>query len=144
MNQTATIIGKEFPKKVIPLIEQAKKSIDIIVYDWRWYPDQIGSEIQKFNNAIIVAKRKGVRVRAITNLQQTIDILKKNKVQAKKFLSHRKLHVKNMLIDDELAIIGSHNYTMNAFTLNYEVSIITQNKEVVKRLRQFFNNLWPF
>lgn len=142
MNQTTTIIGKEFPQKVIPLIQQAKNSINIIVYDWRWYPDQIGSEIQKFNNAIIVAARKGIRVRVITNLESVISVLRGNKIQAKKFLSYRKLHVKNMLIDNELAIIGSHNYTMNAFTLNYEVSIITYNKEVVNRLRIFFDNLW--
>lgn len=142
MPQTTTIIGKEFPKKVIPLIQQAKKSIDIIVYDWRWYPDKIGSEIQKFNNAIIVANRKGVRTRVITNMRQTIDVLKKNKVEAKSLLSYRKVHVKNILIDDKIAIIGSHNYTMNAFTLNYEVSLITYNEAVVKRLRTFFDNLW--
>lgn len=142
MNQTTTIIGREFPKKVIPLIQQAKNSIDIIVYDWRWYPDQIGSEIQKFNNAIVVAARKGVKVRAITNLEAVISILRGNKVEAKSLLSYRKVHVKNMLIDNELAIIGSHNYTMNAFTLNYEVSIITYNKGVVNRLRIFFDNLW--
>ena len=58
MTQTKTIIGKEFGPKVIPLIKQARKSIDIIVFDWRWYPDQIGSAIQRFNNAIITASKK--------------------------------------------------------------------------------------
>ena len=55
---TITIIGAEFVKKVIPIIKTAKNTIDIIVYDWRWYPDQIGSRIQKFNNTIIDAKKK--------------------------------------------------------------------------------------
>lgn len=142
MDQTETIIGKEFPTKVIPLIKQAKNFIDIIVYDWLWYPDQIGSGIQKFNNAILDAAKKGIRVRVITNSLQTIAILKENKVKAKKIFSVRKLHVKNMLIDDQIAIIGSHNYTMSAFTTNYEFSLITQNKEVVNRLKIFFTNLW--
>lgn len=141
---TQTIIAKEFSRKVIPLIKQAKKSIDIIVYDWLWYPDQIGSEIQRFNNSIIFAARKGVRVRVITNTKKTIAILNQNGVEAKKIFSERRVHVKKMLIDRELAIIGSHNYTMSAFTLNYEVSIITQNKGVVKRLTKFFENLWLY
>lgn len=139
---TEIIIGKEFGPKVVPLIKEAKHSIDIIVYDWRWYPDQIGSEIQKFNNAIVVAKRKGVKVRALVNSLIIADVLKKNKVEAKKIFSYRTMHVKNILIDNKTAILGSHNYTMNAFTKNFEVSIITQNEAVVNRLKIFFTNLW--
>jgi len=141
---TEIIIGKEFPQKVIPLIRQAKKSIDIVVYYWVWYPDQIGSEIQKFNNAIIAAKKRGLKVRVITNSQKIIDILKGNKVEAKKIDSKYILHAKNILIDEESAVVGSHNYTMSAFTTNFEVSIMTQNKEVVARLTQFFKNLWSY
>lgn len=137
-----TIIGKEFPKKVIPLIEKAKHSIDIVVYDWYWYPDQIGSDIQRFNNAIIDAKKKGKRVRVITNPPYIIHILKENKIQAKNLFSSKKLHVKLMIIDDQTAILGSHNYTMSAFTTNFEVSVIIQNEEIVKRLKLFFDNLW--
>lgn len=142
--QTEIIIGKEFPKKVIPLIQQAKNSIDIAVYEWRWYLDQIGSDIQKFNNAIVVAQRKGKRVRVITSSQKIIDTLKKNKIEAKKIFSDKKLHIKLIIIDDEIAILGSHNYTMSAFTLNYEVSIKTQEKLVVNRLKNFFSGLWSY
>lgn len=141
---TEIIVGNEFPKKVIPLIQQAKKTIDIIVYDWRWYSDQIGSEIQKFNNAIVVTKRKGVTIRAIVNSPNIAKILNISGITAKCFISKRTLHVKNMLIDSKTAIIGSHNYTMNAFTTNYEVSIITQKEEVVNRLIKFFDILWSY
>jgi len=57
MPEITLLIGKEFPTKVIPLIREATKSIDIIVFDWRWYPDQIGSTIQQFNHEIIKAAR---------------------------------------------------------------------------------------
>jgi len=142
-HQVIPIIGNEFSEKVMPLIQQAKDTIDIIVYDWRWYPDQIGSAIQKFNNAIVVAAKKGVDVKAMTNDFPTIDILNKNKVKARKLTSSRKVHVKLMIIDGKTAVLGSHNYTMSAFTTNYEISIMTQEKEIVKRLKNFFTNLWP-
>lgn len=142
MSQTTTIIGKEFPEKVIPLIEQAKKSINIIVYDWRWYPNQIGSTIQKFNNAIIILSRKGKKVRVITNRPYINEILSQLNITAKKTHSKRTLHTKLMIIDKEIAILGSHNYTMNAFTINHEVSVILQNEEAVKRLNLYFENLW--
>lgn len=142
MIKTRTIIGNEFAIKVIPLIKQTRKSIDIIVYDWHWYPDQIGSGIQKFNNAIIDAKKNSKRVRAILKNRDTLHILTKNKIQTKKWLSSKTLHTKLMIIDNEIVILGSHNYTMNAFNINYEISVIIQDEEVVKRLKNYFENLW--
>jgi len=141
-NQIITIIGKEFPDIVIPMIEKARKSIDIIVYDWRWYPDQIGAKIQRFNNAIIQSAQKNVKIRTISNSRKTIRVLEKFKIKAKQINTRGIIHTKLMIIDNEVAILGSHNYTMNAFTINLEVSVIIINKEVIERLKQYFINLW--
>lgn len=138
-----TIIGKEFSGKVIPLIKQAKDTIEIVVYSWWWYPDQTGSAIQKFNNALVDVANKGVNIKVMTNEHPTIGVLSKNKIKARKLDTKRKVHAKLMIIDGKIAIVGSHNYTMGAFTTNYEISVIIQEEEIVKRLRQFFNNLWP-
>ncbi len=137
-----TIIGKEFAGKVIPLIQQCKKSIDVIVYDWRWYPDQIGSEIQKFNNEIVNSRSKGKKVRILTNFPHVIRILKSLNFEVKENISKKTLHTKLMIIDNEIIILGSHNYTMNAFRINHEVSIILQDEKVVARLKLYFENLW--
>jgi len=142
MEQTTTIIGKEFADKIIPLIEQSKKSIDIIVYDWKWYPDQVGSAIQRFNNAIINSAKKGKKVRVITTSNFINRTLSELNIQTKKWSSRKTLHTKLTLIDNQIAILGSHNYTMNAFTINYEVSVIIREEAVVKRLNQYFENLW--
>jgi len=139
-----TIIGKEFADKVIPLLKQAKNNINIIVYAWYWYPDKIGSDIQNFNNAIINAAKKGVNVKVITNTANTIKVLSENKVEAKEIKTKGSLHAKLIVIDDKIAILGSHNYTMSAFTLNHELSIKTEKKENVDRLKIFFNNLWQY
>ena len=136
------IIGKEFSNKVVPLVENAKRSISIIVYDWRWYPDQVGSAIQKFNNAILVSARKGKDVRVITNRPVESIVLEDFGIKIKKISTKRTLHTKLMIIDNEIAILGSHNYTMSAFTINHEVSLIIKNKEAVERLILYFNNLW--
>jgi len=142
MPEITLLIGKEFPTKVIPLIREATKSIDIIVFDWRWYPDQIGSTIQQFNHEIIKAARKNRQVRAIINSKKIAEPLTQNKIKAKVHDSKQLLHTKLMIIDGRLAILGSHNYTMNAFTINHEISAIIQNEEIVKRLKTYFENLW--
>jgi len=137
-----TIIGKEFPKKVIPLIEQAKTSIDIVVFDWRWYPQDPGASVQLFNQAIIRAVRRGVKVRAIANNDEIVRILNQNGCEAKKLLTAKLVHPKIMIIDNELVVTGSHNYTQSAFQMNYEMSMILRGREEIERIIEFFNNLY--
>ena len=136
------IISREFPKKVIPLIKNATKSIDIIVFDWGWYPDEIGEQIQIFNNAIFNKNRKGVKVRALVQRNLIKIILTKCGIDAKVLHSAKLLHIKLMIIDSKIAILGSHNYTKNAFNINHEVSMITRQEEDILRLKEYFNNLY--
>jgi len=133
------VIGREFPKKVIPLIEDAKTSIAIIVYDWLWYPDEIGTQIQLFNNAIIRANNRGVNVRVCVQKHKIAEILKQAGVKVRRLQSSKSLHVKLMIIDNEITIVGSHNYTKNAFDINYEVSVILRNEETARKFKEYFN-----
>ena len=136
------IISREFPKKVIPLIKKAKKSIDIIVFDWGWYPDEIGEPIQIFNNAIFNANKHGVNVRAIVQKRLINAILNNLNIKAKILHSSKLLHIKLMIIDGEIAILGSHNYTKNAFNVNHEVSIIVKDQTSIEKLTEYFNNFF--
>jgi len=135
-------MSREFPKVVIPLIKNAKKSIDIIVFDWGWYPDEIGEPIQIFNNSIYNANKHGVKVRALVQKRLIKIILEKLNIDVKVLHSSKLLHIKLMIIDGEIAILGSHNYTKNAFNVNHEVSIITRQEEDIQKLQTYFNNLF--
>lgn len=137
-----TIVGKEFARKVIPLIKNAKKSIDIVVYNWYWYPNQPASDIQKFNTEIVKAAHKNMQVRVITNAVHPVNILEKNRVLAKQWHHRKNLHTKLMVIDGALAILGSHNYTLNAFARNLELSVIIEDEQTVKKLGAYFQALW--
>jgi len=137
-----TIVGKEFPQKVIPLIEQAKRTIDIVVFDWRWYPQDPGASVQLFNQAIVRSVRRGVKVRVIANNDQIINVLKSQGVEAKKLVTAKLVHPKIMILDNEIAVTGSHNYTQSAFQMNYEVSMILRGREEIQRLIEFFNNIY--
>ncbi len=136
------IVGKDFAPKVIPLIKQAKRKIDIVVYNWYWYPDQPACTIQQFNTAIVRAAHQNIKVRVLTNAIRPINILKENRVLAKQWMHRKNLHTKLMIIDGEKAILGSHNYTMSAFTRNLELSVIISDEEFLKELDAYFSSLW--
>jgi phosphatidylserine/phosphatidylglycerophosphate/cardiolipin synthase-like enzyme len=93
---------------------------------------------------LIAARRRGCVVRVITNVVDVINILNQERIFAKKLLIPNIVHAKMMIIDGEIAVVGSHNYTQSAFTMNYEVSLLVYDSDVCKNLLEFFNNLfWP-
>ena len=135
-------LGREFPHKIIPLIKDAQKSIDIIAYDWRWYPDQTGSQNTKFNQAIIAKARANLKVRALLNSDRLVQILAPFGIEARRIPSGKTLHTKLMIIDDRISIIGSHNYTTSAFMVNFEASIIIDNEETAQEFKKYFEVLF--
>ena len=142
MPQIETIIGKDFPKEVTPLIDRAVNSIDIIIYDWRWYPQDPGASVQLFNQAILRAIRRKVKIRVIANSDRIINRLKVEGCQVKKLTTKKLVHCKMMIIDERIAIVGSHNYTESAFQWNLELSVIFDAPLAIDRCLVFFNNLF--
>jgi phosphatidylserine/phosphatidylglycerophosphate/cardiolipin synthase-like enzyme len=136
------VIGAEYVQKVVPLINSAIKSIDIIMYDWRWYLDRAEHPVQEFNRALVLAVNRGVRVRCLTNTDLLTKQLNDLKIKARTLKDERVLHAKVIIIDDKLLVIGSHNLTSNAFTRNLETSVILEIPQGQDRFQQFFNNLY--
>lgn len=136
------IISKDFPKVVIPLIESAVNSIDIIVFDWRFYKDDPANAVSLFNTAIARACRRGVRVRCLVQNDGVVAKLNQLGCWAKKLHSKRILHTKLLIIDNTRIVIGSHNYTQHAFTSNHEASIYVVMADVKNGLLDYFNNLF--
>jgi phosphatidylserine/phosphatidylglycerophosphate/cardiolipin synthase-like enzyme len=137
-----TIKGSDFPKIVIPKINEAKKSIKIVVFDWRWYPSDASNPVQLFNQSLVRAVRRGVSVSALANNDSIVATLKAVGIDAKKVFTKNLVHAKLMIIDDLCVVIGSHNYTQNAFTMNHEVSVVFDDVETAKELITFFTSLW--
>lgn len=143
MNQeTEAIIGKDFPWVVIPLIESAKRSIKIVVFDWRWYPNDPANPVQVFNHALVQARRRGVNIEVVANCEDVIKILNTEGIRAKKLTVKNLVHCKMIIIDDEVAIVGSHNFSQKAFTENFEVSALIKNGQSVPVFASFFNSLY--
>jgi len=136
------ISGREYPKQVIPLIERSKKTIDTVVFDWRWYSNDSGAICQLFNQAIIRASRRGVKIRAIANNDKILGILRTEGCEAVRLRTKKLVHSKLMIIDEEIVITGSHNYTQSAFQKNLELSVIIHEDPINESFKLFFNNIW--
>ena len=79
---------------------------------------------------------------AITNFRQITDLLKKEGILAKHLIQDKLVHTKIIIIDGQIAVIGSHNLTHSAFAYNYEVSVIIHDPDLCYQLTTHFNHLW--
>jgi phosphatidylserine/phosphatidylglycerophosphate/cardiolipin synthase-like enzyme len=138
---TQVIIGREYPQILTPLIEQTQHSIDILVYDWRWYANEPNSNVQKFNNAILQASKRGVKVRALVNNNILPTILQLENLSVKRVGTKSMMHVKMIILDQKKIVIGSHNFSKNAFEFNHEVSLLVEDEETISRCRKYFDVL---
>ena len=136
------IISKDFPNVVIPLVNSALYSIDIIVFDWRFYKHDPASPVSLFNASIARACQRGVNVRCLVQNDGVVDRLKEMGCNARKLHSKRILHTKLLIIDKKRIIIGSHNYTQHAFESNHEASIFVILASEQNQLVEYFNNLF--
>ena len=50
------------------------------------------------------------------------------------------IHAKTMIIDDNLAIVGTVNLDNRSFYLNFEIAIIMYDRSIVKELDDAFEN----
>ncbi len=50
------------------------------------------------------------------------------------------IHAKTMIIDDDLAVVGSANMDYRSFDLNFEVNAMIYSQKIAKQLKDIFNN----
>lgn len=136
------LIGREFGPEIIDQIKNAKQSVKIIIYDWRWYYEDIGSSIQIFNQELLKASNRGVDVSVVVNSDYVSQFLKNTKIKVKKLDSKKTLHIKLVVIDERIMILGSHNFTKNAFEINHEISVLIEDQDSIKKCLTFFNNIY--
>lgn len=136
------IIGNEFSPKVVPLIDNAKKSIKIIVFDWRNYQTDLGSAVFKLNQALIASADRGVDVRVIISAKNSNSKWLKDFFNVREVYTKKLIHSKMIIVDDEVLILGSHNLTFSGLELNQELSIIVSGKVEIYKFVDFFNNIY--
>jgi len=152
MNVTP-IIGDQYTLVCLPVFTGARSSIDVILYQWKWYSHEGMTNIQRIALAITAAARRGVKVRVILDLEhathpisvintRTAKALKEAGCEVKFSFSSTLTHAKMVVIDGEWVVLGSHNFSKSAFTKNEEASILIQDSAICRTYLDWFDSMW--
>lgn len=125
--------------QIIPLIKEAKRYIYIPIF-FITHKD--------LAQALINAKNNGVDVKVIndaTNAHTKYSVhklLRQAGIKVKTENYAGKMHMKSIIIDDKISVIGSMNYTKSANNKNDENILIIYNKYLAVYMKKTFFDLW--
>jgi len=68
--------------------------------------------------------------------------LQERKVRVRCLDPARVCHAKLVVVDDRVAVIGSHNWGVGALSRNFEVSVVIRDVGPVRKLVEYFDTLW--
>ncbi len=140
-------------------INEAKKSIHMVMYEIRWYgnPDGDYHEVSKLGVALVKAEKRGVDVKVIMDdgrghgfsnpdlvyaAQNWSKYFKAHGVKFEFDWSNITTHDKLIIIDDYIVIVGSTNWSQSALKYNHEANALIESKEVAREYEKYYNYLW--
>jgi phosphatidylserine/phosphatidylglycerophosphate/cardiolipin synthase-like enzyme len=124
---------------LIKQIDGAKKSIKVMAY---------GFTATNLAEALVRAKRRGVDVgliqdeKSAQNNRETLPILLVAGIEVRSDGKHAIQHNKVMLIDDDIVITGSYNFTKSAESRNAENIMIVRSSYAAKRYADNWKSHW--
>lgn len=140
--QTELVLGTAYYLKAYELLNSAQHSIDILMYEWKWYENDPSCKMQRLNQAIVRAVRRGVKVRALVNDGKALTTLKAQGIDARTNFSSVVMHTKAVVVDGRHVLTGSHNFTENAMSSNIETSTLYTDEKIAKQLSDYMVSLW--
>lgn len=131
--------GNEIKNEIKLLLEQAEESVDLCIFTIT--DNELAGKIK-------ACKNRGVKVRIITDDEKVEDngseIYQLHNAGIPVKTDHSRYHMHNKfgIIDKQIAITGSFNWTYTATKHNQENLLATSKYEIVKQYNDEFERLW--
>jgi len=143
------LVAREYLSRVPAILEGARSSIMAVQFVMQLKGKSARMSSRELGIKLAARARDGVRVQVLLNSagggwrapalnRQTAQWLTQRGVEVRTLGASRKM----LIVDRELAIIGSHNWTPYALERNFEVSVLVRDRGCMGQLVRYFNELW--
>jgi phosphatidylserine/phosphatidylglycerophosphate/cardiolipin synthase-like enzyme len=134
------------------LIQEANHTIKVMMFEMGYYDEHPNTPSNLLIKELINAKKRGVKVEVILEVKDGEDRTTERNRHTGKILSEggvevifdslsKTTHAKLMVVDGQLSLLGSTNWTYYALTNNNETSVLVRSKEVAKTFIDYFNRV---
>ena len=153
MGDIELLVARQYLSRVPAILESAKTSIKVVQFVMQLKGKSAKMSSRELGIKLAAKVRDGVSVQALLNSagggwrapalnRQAAQWLQERGVEVRTLGASRTCHAKLLIVDGEMAIIGSHNWTPYALERNFEVSVLVRNPGCVGKLTAHFEELW--
>ena len=134
------------------LIHEAKYSIQVMMFEMGYYDKYPNTPSNLLIKELMNATKRGVKVEVILEVKEGEDRTTKRNRHTGKVLSEggveviydplsKTTHAKFMVVDGQLSLLGSTNWTYYALTSNHEASVLIRSQELARAIIDYFNRV---
>ena len=146
------VTNTEYVPAARKLIKEAKHSIRVMMFEMAFYERRSSSPSNILIKELIEAKKRGCDVEVILDVRETDDRTTQRNRRSGKILSgggvsvlydsaSRTTHAKFIVVDGQVTLLGSTNWTYSALSGNNEASVLVRSKELAKELTDYFSKV---
>lgn len=150
---TQILIDEEYRRQLEVELDKAKHNIRIMMYRMQRKISFGRAAGNIYLSALMKKKKEGVMIRVLVDIERRKGItylenlytcldLSEAGIECRELKNSRMCHAKVVIIDEMVAIIGSHNWTSNSFKRNLEVSVKIWDMREVSRLTWEFDKIF--
>ncbi len=142
------VCNRDYPVVVDSLLNSAKKTIDIMMFEMYFYS---GNSVRELEDDLCSAVLKGVKVNVLldgsfdenyADNKETADYLVSNGVNIKFDPAGITTHSKLIIIDSTTVVVGSTNWSYSAFESNNETNVVITDTTTARYFLDYFYNIW--
>ena len=153
MELNLTLFDEQFLHAAQALVAGAEDRIWISTFKAEITTKPRGRRLNKFFDTLIQKVHQGVEVRFLlprpaktnyvpdSNLY-AITALKRGKVEVRSFFGNRLCHAKIIFVDNDEAILGSHNLSVKSCHNNFECSVSIIDKFTLLGIQNGYEKAW--
>jgi phosphatidylserine/phosphatidylglycerophosphate/cardiolipin synthase-like enzyme len=134
------------------MIQEAKGSIHVIMFEMDYYDGRSSTPSNLLIKELVAARKRGVNVEVILEVGKKEDRTTLRNRRTGKMLSDsgvevtydslsKTTHAKILVVDGQLSLVGSTNWTYPALSSNHEACFLVRSREVSKELTDYFNRI---
>jgi phosphatidylserine/phosphatidylglycerophosphate/cardiolipin synthase-like enzyme len=147
------VTDRDYTSYLLSSFENSEESIHIIMYLMKYYPYDSTNGVSLLEKDLTDAEERGVEVKVIlewsdynsslnaTN-ESTYVYLESNGIDVRFDPSSVTTHAKVVIVDEQIAFVGSTNWSRSAVEENNEVNLKITDKDVLEEIENYFEELW--
>lgn len=150
------ISGRNYFSAVHGILQRAEKTIYVVMYYVNYDLNKVDN-VGILVNDLVDAHKRGVKVKVILDRnveygegqdfevreknRRAFEYLKSNGVEVYFDNDNTLTHAKAVVVDDNVVVVGSTNWSASSLSANNETSVIIKSTELAKNFSDYFNTI---